>query len=417
MQFQKLTAAQYAAFEQHHPAGSYMQTTYQQQVLSQRGWTSELMGVVDEHGEVIATELLNSRPLHVGTLFEVSGGPLLDWQNADLVKFLADETIAYAKARRGLVLRWLPNMHTRAFDDDGKVTREFDDAGIRHLQAAGFNYQPSKPVVDGEYSKISLGYEFVKDLSELTETTLFASYTKDAQYAIKKTHQFGVKLRRLAYEDLPEFKKYADATAERRGFTDKSLDYYQKTFKAYGDQVQFIFAELNFADYLQEEAHKREELSQQIATIQRKLAQSPTNKHFKKQLNELNDQDKQHVKRITDASQQREKYGDTAVLAGAMFFTQPQEVSYMFSFTNDEFKRYYAPYLIQDEMLHQAVVAKIPLYNFYGVTGNFDGSDGVLKFKQSFNGETLETAGVFTRPVRPFAYKVVQDLKHLTGRQ
>lgn len=416
MQFKELAVDDFFKFEQQHPDGSYMQTPAQREVLVQRSWQSQYMGVTDDDGKILAVELLNHRPMHVGEIFEVAGGPLIDYKDAALVKFLADETAAYAKAHKGLVLRWLPNGHTRAFGDDGQVVKEFDQTFITNLQAAGFKYQASKPVVHGEYSKVSLGYEFMKDLRGLTAETLEKSYTHDAQYGIKKTQQFGVKLRQLGYDELAEFKKYTDATAERRGFSDKTLDYYQKTFRAYGDAVQFIFAELNFSDYINEEQQKHDALNEQIEPLAEKVTNSPKNKRAAKQLNELKDQQKQHEKRIEDADKQRTQYGESVVLSGGMFFIQPQEIAYMFSFTNEEFKRYYAPYLIQNHMMHLAIEKGIPRYNFYGVTGLFDGTDGVLKFKQSFNGLTYETAGVFTRPVRPMTYKLVQGLKKLTGR-
>ncbi len=417
MQFKELSASEFGAFEQAHVDGTYMQSTFQHDVLVQRGWQSQYMGLVDDNNKIVAAELMDSRALRVGVLYEVSGGPLIDFDNADLVKLMADETIKYTRQHKGLVLRWLPNKHTRSLDNDGNTFKKFDTAFIKNLKAAGFTYKPSRPVVSGEYSKITLGYEFRKDLTGLTAETLEDSFTKDARYATKKTRQFGVKIRQLGYDELPEFKKYTTATAKRRGFSDKPLDYYQKTFKAYSDNVQFIFAELDFGAYIKEEQAKSAALEPEIEKLKAKLTASPKNKRAAKQLNEFTDQQQQHQKRIQDADEQRQQHGEKVVLAGGMFFTQPQEVSYMFSFTNEEFKRYYAPYLIQEHMMLLGIKKGIKTYNFYGVTGLFDGSDGVLKFKQSFNGYTYETGGEFSRPIRPVLYGLVNLLKKVTGRE
>ncbi|BAK20793.1 tRNA-dependent lipid II-Ala--L-alanine ligase [Melissococcus plutonius ATCC 35311] len=92
-----------------------------------------------------------------------------------------------------------------------------------------------------------------------------------------------------------------------------------------------------------------------------------------------------------------------------------QEVVYLFSGTLEKYKQFYAPYLIQDEMLHYTVNRQIPQYNFYGISGNFDGSDGVLKFKESFNGYAEKKIGTFQLITKPTKYRLYQLLKKIKG--
>ena len=49
------------------------------------------------------------------------------------------------------------------------------------------------------------------------------------------------------------------------------------------------------------------------------------------------------------------------------------------------------------------------------VTGNFDGSDGVLKFKQSFGGTPYRTIGWLEKPLKPMLYRINQTIKTLIG--
>lgn len=412
MEFGELNEAEFMTFEQRHPQGTYLQTSWQKQVLSQRGRSTAYVGVFNDQHQVVAAALVSWQKLRIGQLFEIEGGPLMDYRNQVVVKTFTDGLQRFAHQRHGLMIRFIPNLHRRQFNDDGQVVNLSNEDVIESMQRLGFTYQP---MIAG-FSTTLVGYEFAKDLTGLTATSLVKSYEKDAQYGVKKTQQFGIQLRELTYEQLPQFKKYTQATADRLHFHDKSLDYYQRTFKAYGDRVKFIFAELNFETYIANQTVKLTELKEKIRALNDQLAQKPNNRHVKAQLNEFSDQAHQHEKRITEAQQLTDQYGQIAVLSGAMFFIQPQELTYMFSFTNETFKQFYAPYLIQDHMMHLAIAQHIPRYNFFGVAGLFDGSDGVLAFKQSFGGLTEERLGTFTKPVRPVVYHLYEALKKITGR-
>ena len=48
--------------------------------------------------------------------------------------------------------------------------------------------------------------------------------------------------------------------------------------------------------------------------------------------------------------------------------------------------------------------------------GIFDGSDGVLRFKQNFNGYNVRKMGTFRYYPQPLKYKAIQGVKKLLGR-
>jgi len=99
-----------------------------------------------------------------------------------------------------------------------------------------------------------------------------------------------------------------------------------------------------------------------------------------------------------------------------LFIEQPQEMNYLYSGTYEEYMDYYGPYQIQDLMINRAVEHGIKRYNFYGIAGKFDGTDGVLGFKTAFNGYARQLVGNFTMPVNPIKYKIYRLLKTLIGR-
>ena len=89
----------------------------------------------------------------------------------------------------------------------------------------------------------------------------------------------------------------------------------------------------------------------------------------------------------------------------------PQETTYLFSGSYTEFNKFYAPALLQKYVMLESIKRGIPKYNFLGIQGIFDGSDGVLRFKQNFNGYIVRKAGTFRYYPSPLKYKAIQLLK------
>ncbi|WP_019773802.1 peptidoglycan bridge formation glycyltransferase FemA/FemB family protein, partial [Streptococcus sobrinus] len=54
---------------------------------------------------------------------------------------------------------------------------------------------------------------------------------------------------------------------------------------------------------------------------------------------------------------------------------------------------------------------------FLGIEGIFDGSDGVLRFKQNFNGYITRKMGTFRYYPSPLKFKALKTIKKVLGRQ
>ena len=88
----------------------------------------------------------------------------------------------------------------------------------------------------------------------------------------------------------------------------------------------------------------------------------------------------------------------------------PQESTYLFSGSYTEFNKFYAPAVLQEYMMLETIKRGIPRYNFLGIQGIFDGSDGVLRFKQNFNGYIVRKMGTFR--YYPSPLEIQTDFSH-----
>ncbi|MDR3241152.1 MAG: aminoacyltransferase [Lactobacillaceae bacterium] len=413
-QFTELTAAEFTNFEQQSSAGTYVQSAKQVELLKRRGYQTWTVGVKDG-SEVVAAALIMHETVRLGNVLSIDHGPLLDFKQPDLMQFFMAGLIKFAQEHNTLYLEVRPNVTYQLTDDHGAALSPVNDEFMHQMNQLGFVHQP---FAEGMSTSGSPEWEYVKDLSAITDVaTLHASYDKKALYYLKKNAQFGIKLRYLKRADLPDFKQLTQTTAERLNYHDKNLNFYETAYDVYGDGVTYVFAELNFADYQAEEQKKVAELDQKLTQIQDKITKYPDNDKFKRQYAEFDSQKDAHVKRIEQANAQQGAAGQaTVVVAGAMFIQTPQEITYLYSGTYAEYMEYYGPYQIQDAMLTKAVKAGIKRFNFYGIAGKFDGSDGVLGFKTVFGGYARQLVGNFVLPVQPTKYRIYRLLKKIIGR-
>ena len=81
-----------------------------------------------------------------------------------------------------------------------------------------------------------------------------------------------------------------------------------------------------------------------------------------------------------------------------------------------EFNKFYAPVALQEHVMTEALNRGIHFYTFLGIQGIFDGSDGVLRFKQNFNGYIVRKMGTFRYYPRPMLHKVIAIIKKVLRR-
>lgn len=405
---------EYEKFEQSCSAGRYMQSRgqYNMNKLSKK---TGCLGVIDDDDRVIAGAFYFVDHARMGDIYSVWGGPLMDYDDEKLVDFFFENAERFFKQQGALAFRFTPVLDVQQLDDQGQVVAEYNENVRQHLINRGYRNVPQNPVTDNRMPKVGLGYEYRKNLSEISSVKeLRATYDKRARNDVKRAERFGVYLERIDYDHLAAFKKHTEDTAEQREYHDQTLDFYQHAYKEFKDNVVFIEARLNLADFIANKEQELAKVQQEVDELNAKL-QDASSKKLKTKLSQGQQQIKSLNKALVRARNEQKENGDVITLSGGMFYIQPQEISYMFSFTNKQFSNYYGQHYLMDHMMQMAIERGIPTYNFYMVTGKFDGTDGVLKFKQLFKGATFRTMGWFEKPLQPMRYGIDHIIKTILG--
>lgn len=387
MSFTILTKEEFSAHTSQASRLSFMQTPEMADLLAKRGASIDYVGYRTATGELAISALVYILKMTGGLHLEVNAGPVLS--DSTYIKPFYQALQVYAKEKGALELVIKPYDIYQQFDNYGGSTSPERTDLIATLTDLGYQFdglQTGYP--DGEPS-----WHYIKDLSDLDSQNVLTSFNKNSQRNIKKARQLGISIRALERHELATFTQLVQETGQRQGFSSKDLTYYQQFFDSFQTKTAFLIAEIQF--------------SKAVQKLQADLALAS------------NKQEKTSIERaIALLEPFAERHGEKTVpLAGGLMIYLSTEVIYLFGGSAAEFQKLAAPFLLQYTAMLQAIEAHVPTYNFLGISGLFDGSDGVLRFKQNFNGSVIRLMGTFHYYPNPLKFKALQFIKKLLRRQ
>ena len=383
-----LTKEEFQAYSDQVSSRSFMQSVQMGDLLEKRGARIVYLALKQE-GEIQVAALVYSLPMLGGLHMELNSGPIYTQQDALPVFY--EELKEYAKQNGVLELLVKPYETYQTFDSQGNPIDAEKKNIIQGLTDLGYQFDGlTRGYPNGEVS-----WHYIKDLQDYDAVSLLKSFNKNSIRNIQSAFDFNILIRNAEREEIPTFKKIIEETGKRQGFEDKNLDYYFKLYDMFGDKADFLIAEVNPQQSI-------DALNVKMASLDKK------SKQFHQQY--------QALQKKKDFLTSLDNKSDNIALACALIIYTNTEATYLFGGSYAEYQKFSAPFLLQYHAMKQTMQRNINQYNFLGIQGIFDGSDGVLRFKQNFNGYIVRKAGTFRYHPSPLKYKTIQLLKKILGR-
>ena len=405
MKFEILTEKEFDSFVRTQSTNNFFQSIKMKNRLDKENIENYLVGVKKDD-EVIAAALIaaNGSSFMGKKVFEAYKGYILDYSDKELIKFMTDEVTKFLKSKNALKLIIDPYIPNVSRDTDANIVDGVDNRWVAdYLNVLGYKFNP-----DGAQVK----WCYCLDINGRDSKELFSSFKSNTRNYINKTlNKFKLNVRTLDKSQLSEFKQITSDTCDRRSFSDKSLEYYENMYDAFGEDVIFQICELNLKEYIDTMVDENAELERKVV----ELSDSSSNKKKKEEMRKnisLNE------KRIAEAKELQVEKGDIIPLSAAMFMLYGDEIVYLFSGSYAEYMSFYGQYRLQWEIIKYAADSKYRKYNFYGIRDVFNpkGKDyGVYEFKKGFNGYVEELLGSYVLDIDKVAivYNVLRKIKKL----
>lgn len=370
-----------------------------------KDWDHLHTGVVDENNQVAAAGLVLIHKLPLGqTYFYLPRGPVMDFDNEELVKFYFTSLKEVARKRHCVMIKFDPAIHVNdykvkdhnenRYPESEKYLAMFKDLGAVHYGYTVYLEETAQP-------------RFVANVYKTENPEKELSKNTKRNIKVAEKHHVRVEMGRLEF--LDDFSKMIEMTEERQKINLRDKDYFRRIMETYGDDAAIFLAKVNAYQLYHEAADHLNELRQKKA----EMDASPEGSNKEKRLKQLKEQLSSAEKEEAEFKDLLEKTGgkdEDTPIAGAMVVKYGRTCENLYAGTDLRFKKLRAQYKTWFENIKWSFEQGCEWNDLGGIEGTLD--DGLTKFKENFNPTINEFIGEFDLPVNKVLYPLVSRAYH-----
>ena len=397
-----ITAEEHDEFVKNSPQTNLLQSSDWANIKD--NWGNERLGIYQDQ-KLVAVASILIQPLPLGfTMLYIPRGPIMDYQNSQLVSFMLQSIKTYAKSKRAVFAKFDPSLFLRK----GLIGQEAKDqeatlAIIQSLKECGVEWIGRTEDM-GETIQPRFQANIYKEY--FTEDQL----SKSTKQAIRTARNKGVEVIFGGTELLDEFAALMKKTEARKGIHLRGKDYYEKLLTTYAGQSYITLSRINLAQRL---ASLKEQLEKNQAEASR------FNEKTKPGKIDNNRQEKERLEEEIQFLHQELKGGQEIVsLSGTLTLEFGGTSENVYAGMDENFRRYQPAILTWYETAQHAFDRGATWQNMGGVENQLDG--GLYHFKSKFNPMIEEFVGEFNLPTSmlyPLVNKAYQLRKKLRNKQ
>ena len=397
-----ITAEEHDEFVKTSPQTNLLQSSDWAKIKD--NWGNERLGVYQNH-KLVAVASILIQPLPLGfTMLYIPRGPIMDYQNSELVAFMLQSIKTYARSKRAVFAKFDPSLFLRK----GLIGQEVKDqeatlAIIQSLKDYGVEWVGRTEDM-GETIQPRFQANIYKEY--FTEDQL----SKSTKQAIRTARNKGVEVIFGGTELLDEFAALMKKTEARKGIHLRGREYYEKLLTTYAGQSYITLSRINLAERL---TSLKEQLKKNQAEASR------FNEKTKPGKIDNNRQEKERLEEEIQFLNQELKSGQEIVsLSGTLTLEFGGTSENVYAGMDENFRRYQPAILTWYETAQHAFDRGATWQNMGGVENQLDG--GLYHFKSKFNPMIEEFVGEFNLPTSmlyPLVNKAYQLRKKLRNKQ
>lgn len=408
MIFENITENEYEKFWNIYDNKCFLSSIEIGHLREKNNWHISYVGLKNNN-KIIACAMLLSKKRHFNKYeYYAIRGPLIDYNNYDLLNIFFSELKKYIKNNNGYILRIDPYIIDYQRDIDGNIIKGGINNSkiITYLNKIGF-----KKNNNDEQNNLL----FTLNLKNKSIDQVLTEMKSNTRNIINKVMKSNIKIKELNYDELHIFYDILKKTGDRKNFKVKSFNYYQNMFKIFKNKIKFLITEIDLNEnniLLKEELNNKEiELN--------KLSNAKYNNGKKNNIKNEIDSIK---KKITYNNEIIEKNnGNNIIMSSSVFIIMKPEIVYLSSGNIEKYLKFNSQYALQWEMIKYAINNGFDKYNFYGIITYDDKNNkdyGIYEFKRGFNGNVEKLIGEYELPISKEYYfiKIIRKIKKLFRR-
>ncbi|WP_369351068.1 aminoacyltransferase [Streptococcus hillyeri] len=351
-------------------------------------WDNERIGFY-RNGELVASASILIKPLPLGfTMLYIPRGPVMDYSDKELVSFVMSSLKAFGKKKRALFIKFDPNIHLQAFQDDNSRHDNIDSLAIvQLLQNLGADWGGRTQDIAENIQPRFQANVYAKNFS-------LDSLPKRTKQEIRTARNKGLEVIFGGAELLPTFAELMKKIESRKQINLRNLTYYEKLIDTYPEDSFITLVQIDVSK-------KIELLHTQLTKAQVDFSRF-SEKTSPGKLKENQENQKRLEKELDFFQSFYEKGQTTLPLAATLSLNFGSTSENLYAGMDDTFKQFNAPVLTWYETMNHAFELGISSQNMGGIENQLEG--GLYHFKSKFNPTIEEFIGEFNLPVNTLLY-------------
>lgn len=348
-------------------------------------WDNERIGFY-KNDQLVASASILIKPLPLGmTMLYIPRGPIMDYQDQELLHFVLTSLKKFAKTKKALFIKFDPSLFLvqAQIGEDRKEQQETLDV-IQNLQKAGAIWVGRTESLD-ETIQPRFQANIYKD--NFSEELL----SKSTRQAIRTARNKGIQVQFGGKELLDDFSALMKKTENRKSIHLRGQDYYQKLLDTYPEHSYITLASIDLNERLESLQAQKVKAEKEASkfTEKTKPGKIENNKQEQKRLQEEMDF---LVEKMTQGAM-------TVPLSGTLVLEYGTTSENIYAGMDEEYRRYQPALLTWYETAKHAFDRGADWQNMGGVENDLDG--GLYHFKSKFNPTIEEFVGEFNLPTNP----------------
>ena len=365
----------YTEFIKSHKHGNMMQAIEWSSIKNT--WGAVRVAVSDDEDNIIAAAQVLTRK----GLWYVPRGPILDYNNKELLGFFLTNLKKFAKTKQAKLVKLDIPIAVKdeklANFKDVDVDRSNDEL-IKTFKSYGYNHKgfslDMSSTIQPRFNTVTKLEQPVPDL-----------FSKDTRRLIRDADKKFVEVRRCGKENLDDFLFALACTEKRKNISLRGREYFENLLDTFGDNALLYISYINVEKALKECHNRKENLEKEIEELGEK---SPKKKRTLEE--QVAGTDK--LIALFNGLEIEDKSKDQ-VISAAITIAYGNHAEIIYAGMNEDFAKLPAQYKVFSDTMRKAQEMSISEVSMGGIEGSLN--DSLLGFKSKFSPNIVEYYGEF----------------------
>lgn len=365
----------YTEFIKSHKHGNMMQAIEWSAIKNT--WGAVRVAVSDDEDNIIAAAQVLTRK----GLWYMPRGPILDYNNKELLGFFLTNLKKFAKTKQAKLVKLDIPIAVKdeklANFKDVDVDRSNDEL-IKTFKSYGYNHKgfslDMSSTIQPRFNTVTKLEQPVPDL-----------FSKDTRRLIRDADKKFVEVRRCGKENLDDFLFALACTEKRKNISLRGREYFENLLDTFGDNALLYISYINVEKALKECHNRKENLEKEIEELGEK---SPKKKRTLEE--QVAGTDK--LIALFNGLEIEDKSKDQ-VISAAITIAYGNHAEIIYAGMNEDFAKLPAQYKVFSDTMKKAQEMGISEVSMGGIEGSLN--DSLLGFKSKFSPNIVEYYGEF----------------------